>query len=57
MTDAEMNKKKISGYRSDGSYRMYPNRDACMQCFGHRVLKMTCKKCKGTGLEIEGNSK
>jgi len=51
MNDKEMNDNKISGFRSDGSYRLYPSKNTCIKCFGHKTLRINCTRCKGTGFE------
>ena len=37
----------------DDTYRMYPAKDKCEECFGHPVLVLTCAACNGTGRKVK----
>ena len=48
-TDETM--RKIGMTKVGDEYRMYPDKDKCMECFNHPALRPNCKHCNGTGIE------
>ncbi len=43
--------KPIPLRREDELIKMHPDKEKCVECFNHRILKQTCKHCDGTGVE------